>query len=207
MGTENQIDDALRILRDIGYIPDPNAEPARPQPRYSTSEAKVLAKFEQFPSEITILAGVAPGNPAHLLQGKRFPRMLYKAQQAPGSGKYATGCELPRRAPGEDENVWNARVEAANRFAESCQMIVQDEVGYSRAHEDGWRDSSQEALAFVEERSRAIAQETLERNARDKKMSEKAQAEVAAAEANHFGHLPEIPEKPKRKYTRRSAAA
>lgn len=197
---DNQIQDALRVLRDIGYLPDPDAGPPPEQPRYNAQEAKLLAKFEQFPSEITVLARMAPGNPHHLLQGKRFPRMLYKAQQSQAhGGKWATGAEIPRRAPGENEQDWNRRVDEAQRFAESCQRVVADEVEYSRAHEEGWRDSAQEAMAFHEARASAVSQETAERNYRDKNMSEKAQAEAAAAEAEHFGHLPEIPEQPRRR--------
>ncbi len=200
MANDNEVQQALRTLRDIGFLPDPDAGPPPEQPHYSSSEAKLLAKFEQFPSEITVLARMPPGNPAHLLAGKRFPKMLYKAQQSEwAGGKWATGAAIPRRAVGETDTDWQRRIEAVHRFAESCQLVVNDEVEYSRAHEAGWRDSAQEAMAFHEARANTESLGAAERAATDRHMSEKAQAEVAAAEAEHFGHLPEIPEKPRRR--------
>ena len=187
-----------------------NSGPPPEQPRYNASEARLLAKFEQFPSDITVLARQAPGNPHHLLVGKRFPRMLYKAQRSPKTGKFYTGADMPRRDPGEPENEWQARCQETERFAASCQLIVQDEVEYSRAHEQGWRDSAQEAMEFVVSRQHDAGQEAAERNFRDRNMSEKALAESEKAEKEHFGHLPEIPEQPiprtKRKYTRRTGS-
>ena len=199
---------ALRLLREIGFLPDDDTPPP-PQPRYNASEAKMLAKFEQFPSEITMLARMAPGNPHEALKGKRFPRMLYKAQQAPGSGKWLVGDEVPRRMAGENENDWQRRVDEVHRFAESCQLVVKDEVEYSRAHEQGWRDSPGDALAFHDSRAKEVSLEAALSEHRDRNMSEAARAEATAIRSEHFGHLPEIPEQPRKRRGRppKNAAA
>lgn len=175
-------------------------------PRFSPQEARELAKFEQFPSEITALAGKPPGNPWVF---RPYPRMLYQAQRHPVNGKWVLFIDMPKRYDYPTENQWDMACEQARQFAAACQKIVHSEREHQAARDDGWRDSAKEALEFREQELIKRGDEAAERNYRDRNMSEKALAEVEKAESAHFGHLPEIPETPlpprtKRKYTRRA---
>ncbi len=165
-------------------------------PKYSPQEARELAKFEQFPSDITVLAGKPPGNPWKF---RPYPRMLYRAQRHPINGKWALFMDMPKRYDYPTENQWEMASEQARQFAAGCQRTVESEREHKAAREEGWRDSAKEALESKEQERIAAGDEAAARNFRDKGMSEKALAEVAEAEAAHFGHLPEIPEKPRRK--------
>ena len=154
---------------------------------------KEMAKWEQRPSEYTV-GGLRPGRP---FTGEIYPRMMYMAHQG-SNGKWAVSGEQPSRFLFPDDNSWDRACQEAIRFSESCQRIVYDESEYRKARDDGWRDNPTEAMEFRDSLEKAISTAAAERNYRDRNMSENAKAEVAAAEAEHFGHLPEIPEKPKR---------
>ena len=66
----------------------------------------------------------------------------------------------------------------------------------------------QAALDAFDAQEQAVAVLAANRAYNDRNMSEKAQAEIAAAEASAGArHLAEIPEKPKRKYTRKVVSA
>lgn len=156
--------------------------------------AKEMAKWEQFPSQWTA-GGLQPGNPP---RGVRpYPRMLYCAHRNP-SGQWAVSMDPPSRFGFRDENEWDRACQDAQRFTESCQKIVPNEEEHRKAREsgEGWRDHPKEAMEFREALEKAIGDAAAERNWRDRNMGEKAKAESAAAEAEHFGHLPEIPEQP-----------
>ena len=73
-------------------------------PRFSPQEARELAKFEQFPSEITALAGKPPGNPWTF---RAYPRMLYQAQRHPVNGKWVLFIDMPKRYDYPTENQWD----------------------------------------------------------------------------------------------------
>ena len=176
-----------------------------------SDEAKEYAKWEMLPSEWTIGA-LRPGNPYRKgndfgKPGAEYPRMLYKAHPIPGSGKMAVALQEPEFFGFRDQNEWDRACQSAARFTASCQKTVSSEAEHERARDDGWRDSPQEAMDFSEALQKAISNAAAERNYRDRNMGEKAKEESAAAEAEHFGHLPEIPEKPKRKYVRKKAAS
>jgi len=169
----------------------------------NSAYAKEMAKWEQFPSEWTI-GGLKPGNPP---TRRPYPRMLYKASQT-SSGKWATSLAPPSRFGFRDENEWDRACQEAHRFNESNQKIVANEAEHRKAEEsgEGWRDSQKEAMEFREALESAIGRAAAERNWQDRNMGEKAKAESAAAEAEHFGHLPEIKEKPRRGRPRKNAA-
>jgi hypothetical protein len=67
-------------------------------------------------------------------------------------------------------------------------------------------DSTTEAMEWVENLDKMVATAAAERNFQDRNMSEKAREESKQAEDDNFGHLAVIPEKPKRKYTRKQAS-
>lgn len=177
---------------------DYNAEPGivlTPGSEYQ----KILLKFEQFPWT-RIAQGMQPGNP---YVKREFPKMLYKAHHyqgqvrcmaaPPNVGLFLSQTELLRAE------------EEARRFTESCQRIVQDEREFTRAMEEGWRESPQEAVEFVQARDRAISDAAAHRAYEDRNMSEAAQREIAEAEATIDGHVAEVPVK-RRGRPRKSAA-
>lgn len=117
-----------------------------------------------------------------------YPRCMYKAQTLPG-GK-ASVSET-------NDNLFGGGTGAAEAFTKSCQHTVRSDDEKAKALEAGWRLTQDEALSFREARDKAIADETAVRHYNERLMSEKAQAEAAAADAASFEHLPEIVEQPK----------
>ena len=160
-----------------------------------SEEAKERRKWEQHPSPYG-----PPGNPYRF---RAFPAMLYRARQIPpgmpGAGKWATGLERPSRHWFPSPEAWDRACQEIDSFARSTQITVNDEAEYKRARAEGWCDSAPEAeqaaLAAQQELSTLAAHRAYE----DRNMSEGAKAEAAAAEAEHFGHRPAIPEQPSRR--------
>lgn len=115
-----------------------------------------------------------------------YPKMLYRAQHRP-DGKRSVGEVL--------DSLFGGAAGSAEQWTTRCQMTVNDDVEKSRAYEQGWRDSPQEALEYLEARDNAASNATAERHASDLRMSEKAQREAAAADQATLRQLPEVPEK------------
>lgn len=162
--------------------------------------AREMEKFEQFPSKY----GQSPGNPYRY---KPFPKMLYRAEHYQG----AVRCMAPPPDAGEYTNMreYERHLESARRFTERCQMTVRNEAEMQKAMENGWRESPDEAVAYLRGRDDARGQAAAERNYADRGMSELAKAEKSKIEREAGMHLEEIPEQPKakRKYTRRAKPA
>ena len=118
---------------------------------------------------------------------------------APSDAPTATNMPIPSYFGFKDEGEWNRAVEQAEHFRTSCEKIANDETERARLLEEGYRDEPAQAVEFMLERDRKIGNETAEGNYRDRLMSEKALAEKAQVEADTFGHVPEIPEKPIKK--------
>jgi hypothetical protein len=178
-------------------------------PPWSKSDLAELVKFEQFPSRITALAGRPPGNAREKMSDtqKRYPRMLYQAQRHPRNGKWVLYLEQPQRYQYPTvEHFEQARIEY-EKFSEGCMRVVKTEGEMQAAFREGWRDSTADALQVREDEFKAAGQEAAERSYVDRNISEKAQAEVKAYEAERFGHQPEIPEKPRRGRPRKTVAA
>lgn len=163
--------------------------------------ANEMQKFEQWPSKY----GANPGNPYRY---RPFPKMLYRAQLWSGIAK----CMAPPPDPAEyaDPREYERTIDMARKFTEQCQLIVKDEIEYQRARENGWCEDPVEAVEYLKRRERDRSNATAERNYDDRNMSEPAKREAAAAVAEAGGeHLPEIPEKPKKRRGRppKNAAA
>ena len=147
-----------------------------------------MEKFEQFPSAW----GTNPGNPYRY---REFPKMVFKAQKI--NGKPFVMMPDPQRFDYRSRDEFKAAHEQKQRFDSECQRIVKDEREHSRALEDGWRDSPDDAIAFVNDRDDQISRATAEREYADRNVSEAAAAEIKAAkDAVGNEHLPEIPEQP-----------
>lgn len=158
-----------------------------------SNAAKEYSKFEQFPSKWT--AGYPPGNPYVY---RPYPKMLYKAQDY--HGKVCCMAARPDEGEFRDPREYERAVDAAERFTQRCQKIVNDERERSIAMEQGWRESPDEAVAFVNRRNDEIGRAAAERNYEVERMSEGAQREVRAAEvANDGRHLEVMPEAKRRR--------
>ena len=180
-------------------------------PRYNTEgglavipgspSQRELAKWEQFPGDKW-----AFGNPGNPYRYRPFPKMVYRAERRDGAIKCMESApdRLEFRGDAAGDRSFSLAEEAARRFTERCQLIVKDEAEYQRAMENGYRETPQEAIAFLNAREDARSQEMAHRNWDDRNMSEKARAEIAAAELAAGEPLPEIPES---KRARRSREA
>jgi len=158
-----------------------------------SNAAKEYSKFEQFPSKWT--AGYPPGNPYVY---RPYPKMLYRAQDY--HGKVCCMAARPDEGEFRDPREYERAVDSAERFTQRCQMIVNDERERSIAMEQGWRESPDDAVAFVKSRNEGIARAAAERNYEVERMSEKARAEMRAAEqANDGRHLEVMPEAKRRR--------
>lgn len=156
------------------------------------SEAKERAKFEQHPSYLTSYYPV--GNPYVF---REFPKMLYKAFPNPRfNNRMMCLEETPQTYNFEKEDLYVRACDAQAAFNRQCLVEVKDAAEQSKYSEMGWRESIADAMAFVKERDKVQYVETAHRNYDDRNMSEKARAEIAAAEAASDGqHVPEIVEK------------
>ena len=125
-----------------------------------------------------------------------YPKMLYRAQHRKDG----------RRSVHEVDDAFFAEVDergfrrivpgAAEQWSRGCQLTVYNEAERSRAWEQGWRDTPQEALASLEQRDNAVSNETAARHYSDLRMSEKAQREAAEADQSTLKQVPVIPEQP-----------
>jgi hypothetical protein len=127
---------------------------------------KELAKWEQHPGRIT----QNPGNP---YKYRPFPKMVYKAIKR-DDGRIV--CNDPH-----DE-----------QFSRRCQFIVKSEAELEKANRDGWRNTPTEAMEYAEGLERDIAQAAAEAAFHAQRMSEKAQAELAKADAENFEHVTDV---------------
>ena len=155
--------------------------------------AKVMEKFEQFPSKY----GSNPGNPYTY---RPFPKMVYRAEVWQGKPVCMAAPPDPMAFP--NPNDFHRAEESSRRFSERCQRIVKDESEYQIAMENGFRESPGEAVEYLEARQRAESNAAAERNYADRNMSEKAKVEateevkrIFSEEGRHAGEVPEKPRK------------
>ncbi len=127
-----------------------------------------------------------------------FPMMLSKAQKK-ANGQYAVHEMPPMRwlyAPGQiGDAQWDQAVLMAEEFTRRCQRTVRNQQEYERALADGWVVGQEQALAAAESYERAIADAAAHRAWEDRNLSEPAQREVAAVEAETHEHVAEVPRK------------
>jgi hypothetical protein len=115
-----------------------------------------------------------------------YPKMLYRAQQRP-DGAWSVGEALDRMISGQPGS--------AEQFSNSCQTIVKSEEEHRKAREQGWRDSSKEAMEYRELLDKSIADAAAYRHWQDRNLSEAAKAEAEEADAATMEHVAEVPAK------------
>jgi len=119
-----------------------------------------------------------------------FPKMVYKASKRPSGGPYLV-------VDPTDE-----------QFSARNRKEVGNPEELEQALREGWRLFS-EAIAYAKGLDDDIAKAAAHRHYEDRNMGEQAKAEAAAAEAESYEHLAEIPAKrrgrPERDYAEAEA--
>jgi hypothetical protein len=131
-----------------------------------------------------------------------YPKMLYKAQQNPLSGKFEVGATRDVLSTDRTVVIFNAE-----QFSTSCQLIVNDEREEARAKAEGWRNSPKAALDYHEGKETESLVAAAVRAHEDRNMSDAAKAEAAAVEAATDGQVAEIPTADKRRESLEKARA
>ena len=168
-------------------FPDPNRG-KRLNP--ASDEAKELSKFEQWQMPWC----QKPGNP---YQYRAYPMMVYKAK--PWMGKWCCHATVADAWEFTNPDERRAKETHAEDFTKSCQRTVGSEEEHQKAYEAGFRGDPVEAVNYAESRAREVGNLAAERAFTDQLMSEPAQKEAAAADEETHEHLPEIPEKPRKR--------
>jgi len=175
------------IVRNQETDPRYNTEPGLAVV-YGSAYQREMRKFEQFP--YSQWAGGDPGNPYVY---RPFPKMLYKAERY--NGAVVCMAAPPDSHDFTDNRAYERAQEAARRFTEKCQRVVNDEREYARAREEGWQESPQEAVEHVHRRDAAVSEAAAHRAYEDRNMSPAAKEEIAAVEAKTDDHVAEVPQK------------
>ena len=131
-----------------------------------------------------------------------FPRMVYRAERREDKGGKVMCMDVEGSLYSTDPVV-QARAEA---FTNKCQRIVSSEGEYLRAQGEGWCASPADALQAIEKHAQAMATAAAEVNYSVQRMSDKAQREHAAFDAETDGVVADVPA-PKRKPGRPAAKA
>ena len=171
----------------------------------ATQDLKDQAEWEMFETRITTNAGRPPGRPWKF---QMYPKMVYKALEEPGTGKWKVSMDLPPRYTFPNDETWGRACQQAEMFGNACQRIVNNEEEHKAALQsgEGWRDNPQEALAWRSKLETDVSTAAALRNDGERHMSEKAIAERDRIEQAHMGrHLPEIPEQPVKRHRRTKA--
>jgi hypothetical protein len=148
------------------------------------------------------------GDPFYHVYGERpigkeeYPKMLYRALPT-RSGKVECYQGPPDPFFFATIPEYDRAVQDVENFNKRCTLVVQNESQQRRAQADGWCLSIAEALERYERDQRAIGHLAAERAYTDQRMSARAQAEMAAAEAETHEHLPTLPPPKKRPYRRK----
>jgi hypothetical protein len=172
-----------------------------------STTGKMLRRWET-PKNRLVDPDAMPGDPFYHVYGERpvgheeYPKMLYRALPT-RSGKVESyqGPPDPFFFPTQPE--YDRAVQDVENFNKRCTLVVQNESQHRRARTDGWRDSIADALEQYEQDQREIGNLAAERAYSDQRMSARAQAEMAAAEAKTHEHLPTLKPPKKRPYRRK----
>jgi len=172
-----------------------------PNPR--TDYGKELAKFEQHRTRFTDPDGDPPVHPGNPYTFREYPRMVYRAIQHPRTGKTICMDVAPNPMLFTTAHEYNNAIDATERLNRECWKIVQDEVAFRNAKNEGWRESPVLALEAHEQRMCAVAEETARRHFSDQSMTPKAQAEAAAIDASTEHQVPDVQTEQARQKARR----
>lgn len=136
-----------------------------------------------------------------------YPKMLYKAFVRPSDGRNV--CMAPPVHPyGYTPEAYQAASIEVEDFNRRCQKIVKDEAEEAIAKGQGWRNSAREAVEALDQEQIEFGNIAAEAQFQARRMSEKAQAELAAADAQTHAHVVDVqPARRRRTRTRKPAPA
>lgn len=120
-----------------------------------------------------------------------YPKMLYKAQRLP-SGKLSVGEVPPHPAYITSPDEFNRMSNFVESFNRSCQCIVRSEDEELIKKGQGWCVTMPEALEQADREEQAIANAAAEAAYAARALSEKARAEVDAADAATSQHVTDV---------------
>lgn len=120
-----------------------------------------------------------------------FPKMVYKAVKKP-NGKVVCMEPPPPRLGFATDAEYLAAEAAALALQGQCARIVRSEDEYLKAKGQGWCENASEALAQFEREEQAIGDAAAEVAFAAQRMSGKAQAELAAADAATSAHVVDV---------------
>lgn len=152
-----------------------------------TALGKELRKWEQHRTEL-VPRGTNPGNPYVF---RPYPKMLYRAQQAP-NGKYACILPMPHPYGFEKQELYQQACLMVESFNKTCCRIVADEGQESIAKGQGWAEGPQEATELHEKEQQAIGNAAAEAAFMAQRMTAKAREELAAADATTHQHVTDV---------------
>ena len=173
-----------------------------------STTGKMLRRWDT-PKTRLVDPDALPGDPFYNVYGERpdgkeeYPRMLYRAIPHPRTGKTESYQGPPDAFFYPTQPEYDRAVQETEQFNKRVTLVVKDESQFRRAYTDGWRCSVTEALEQAEQEARHIGNLAAERAYTDQRMSARAQAEMAAAEAETHEHLPTLPAPKKRPYRRK----
>lgn len=162
---------------------------AVPQP--STAYGQELAKWEMHHTRFT--SDDAPPGRANV-PFAAYPRMVYKAIEHPKTKQMVCMAIQPNPLQFPTPQEYDIAVRATDELNRRCYRIVNDDVEFRNAQNDGWYESPALALAGHEDEHWAgVVEETARRHYSDQRMSPKAQAEAAAVDASTEHQVPDVP--------------
>lgn len=136
---------------------------------------------------------------------EEFPKMLYKAQKVNGKNVCLDVEPLPDQFPTDDQ--WRRATESITRRNRENTCIVGSPEEEERRKRDGWRNTPQDAVGFLNGLDDDVAKAAAHRAYEDRNMSEPAKREIAAAEEAADGaHVAEVVAKPRRGRPRKAVA-
>lgn len=125
-------------------------------------------------------------------QFKPYPREMYSPDYPACREELARAQRIPAR--GVDTADRDAAVLLAERELRLTVKAVHTDEQEAEAKNLGWSNTPDEAKAEKERRDRGTARSAAEANYDDRHLGEKARTEREAIDADHDGHLIEVPE-------------
>lgn len=165
----------------MGVVISPDSELGRELCKWEQHRTKYVGEEQE------------PGNPYVY---RPFPKMVYHAQKN-RNGKVICCDVTPDATFYENMAQYERACLDVESFNRRCTKIVQSESEYLIAKGQGWCDNPTAALEQFEREEQAVAQAASEAAFLAKRMSEKAQAEFAAAADATDQHVTDLANVPK----------
>lgn len=127
-------------------------------------------------------------------QFRPYPKMLYSADYLDACAEYDRALRIVSRG---DDQTRDLAIKQAQYRKDQATRTVESEEQEEALAGAGWADTPQRAKEKKEALERAVAQAAAEAAYADRNMGELARREREAIDADHEGHLVEVPETPK----------